>query len=492
MILMFVGRAYEMEIIRSAIQSNRAELGIVYGRRRVGKSCLLERLKRPKSDLYFEGLQGGRQADQITHFVDELARQTGTVPVRARSWKDAFDAFTHFVSKGRYYVVFDEFPWMANERTELVSLLKFYWDQHWKKNPGLTLVLCGSIAQFMTKHLVHSRALHNRKTFEIKLNPLPAHEAKLFLRGRRSDFEVAKFLMIFGGIPKYLEQLDPTRSLSDNMDRLCFQKNGFFINEFETVFKEQFRVARTYEALVRHLATRGRSKEELAAELRTAPGGGLTSYLKNLENADFITRFSPLPLDSSRGTKTVKYVLWDEWLRFYFTYVEANRHAIQSNTRRGLFDSITGSSLETYFGLAFERLCFKNLPNLLDHLDIPRHEVLSYGPFFRQPARSSRGRSRGGEGEGLQIDAVICRRGQVLTILECKFRSNVVGIEVASEVERKIKLLRAPRKFTVERVLVAANGVTPQLSQSGYFHRILGLEAVLADRACSGSGPAIC
>ena len=83
---------------------------------------------------------------------------------------------------------------------------------------------------FMLKHIVHSKALHNRKTFEIKLPPLPASESKLFFNNLRSDFEIAKFLMVFGGIPKYLEQIDPRLSFSENVDRLCFQKNGFFGN----------------------------------------------------------------------------------------------------------------------------------------------------------------------------------------------------------------------------------------------------------------------
>ncbi|MGK5084255.1 ATP-binding protein [Bdellovibrionota bacterium FG-1] len=476
---MFLGRAYEANIIHSAIASKRAELGIVYGRRRVGKSSLLKHLQQTQADLYFEGLEGLQQAAQITHFVDQLAQQTRTVPARAQSWKDAFDAFTPFVAKGRHYVVFDEFPWMASERSELVSLLKFYWDQYWKNNHGLTLVLCGSVAQFMVKHLVHSRALHNRKTFEIKLNPLPAHEARLFFKGLRSDFEIAKFLMIFGGIPKYLEQLDPSRSLSDNLDRLCFQKNGFFVNEFETVFKEQFRVTKTYEEITRVLAKSSLSKENIAQKLKQAPGGGLTSYLKNLENADFVTRFSPLPLKAQSETKTVKYVLSDEWLRFYFTYMDPHLSSIRSNTRRGLFDSITASSIDTYFGLAFERHCFKNIPNLLDQLEIPPHEMLGYGPFFRQAPRSRSLRKKEHGAEGLQIDIVIHRRGHVLSIAECKFSSNPVGMEAVTEVERKLALLHAPKKYSIERILIAANGVTPQLEQAGYFHQILGLDALL-------------
>ena len=171
---MFVGRENELSIIQGAIDSDRAELGIVYGRRRIGKSSLLMQFKKHKGDLCFEALQKASTLKQIDHFTDQMAKQTNTPKILARNWKEAFDGLTLHIQTGKHYVVFDEFPWMASGRTELVSMLKFYWDTMWKKNPKLTLVLCGSVTSFMLKHLIHSQALHNRKTFEIKLDPLPA------------------------------------------------------------------------------------------------------------------------------------------------------------------------------------------------------------------------------------------------------------------------------------------------------------------------------
>lgn len=470
---MFVGRAAELEQLRRAIASDRAELGVVYGRRRVGKSTLLEEAAPPSGSLLFEGLEQGGLRAQVEHFADQLAQQTRSVPVRARTWKEAFDALTPQLARGRRYVVFDEFPWMASGQTQLVSLLKYYWDRVWKKNPRLTLVLCGSVASFMVEHVLHSSALHNRKTFELKVDPLPAHEARQFFKGLRGEVEAAKFLMLLGSVPKYLEQVDPRESLAANMDRLCFTKNGFFVNELETVFKEQFKVVRTYEAIVGLLARGGRSREQLAAGLGKVPGGGLGRYLENLERADFVKTFAPLAIDHGTGSKTRRHVLWDEWLRFYFTYMRPNLAAIRANTARGLFDSLTASSLESYFGLAFERLCMKNIEALLTGLGIAPHETLGYGPFFRQRARKS-------TAEGVQIDILIRRRGDVLTLVECKFTSSAVDTSVIREVERKVALLAAPRRFTVERVLISANGVTPALQQRGYFHRTLGLDWLMS------------
>jgi len=470
---MFYGREHELDIIQRAIRSERPELGIVYGRRRVGKSALLMQAAGRKGDLYFEGLQQASLKQQIDHFMSQLAEQTATPKAVAGDWRTALDVLTFHLKRGRHYLVFDEFPWMAAGRSELVSLVKYFWDNHWKRNPRITLALCGSIAQFMVKHIVHSQALHNRKTFEIKLEPLPAYEAKLFFRDYRSDFEIARFLMIFGGVPKYLEQIDPTRSLEDNLDALCLRKDAFFLAEFDSIFKEQFKVTRTYESIVKALAAQSGSKEALARRLKVKPGGGFSTYIQNLERADFVKVFSPLSI-AGKGEKTRRIVLWDEWLRFYFTYVEPNRRTIQINTKPGMFRRLAGRSFDSWCGLAFEQLCMKNLPAILSHLGIGLDQVVGFGPFFRQPPRTRH------SGQGIQIDILVHRHGQVLTLVECKFRSQPVGVSVIREVDRKIQLLKAPRRYSIERVLICAGDVTRELERQAYFHQIVGLESLFS------------
>lgn len=476
---MFYGRENELKIIQEAVDSSRAELGILYGRRRVGKSSLLMQFKKHKRDLCFEALQKVSTNKQIDHFTDQLAKETRTPKILARNWKEAFDGLTQHIQKGKHYVVFDEFPWMAAGRTELVSLLKFYWDTLWKKNPRLTLVLCGSVTSFMLKHLVHSQALHNRKTFEIKLDPLPAGEATLFFKKYRANFELAKFLMVFGGIPKYLEQIDPSKSFAANMDKLCFNKNSFFLTEFETLFKEQFKVIKTYESIAEALAHRSYSKEDLAKRLKMKPGGGLSGYIQALEQADFVKVFSPQSI-MGQGEKTKKIVLWDEWLRFYFSYIKPHKRIIEMNIKPGLFQQLAGKSIDTYFGLAFERLCMKNLPSLLSKAGIELNEILGYGPFFRQPSRKNRSDA------GLQIDILVHRQGHILTVMECKFQTSPVGSSVIQEVERKLELLKPKKIYTVEKILVCAGPITRDLEQSGYFHKILDIDALFAASTDSG------
>lgn len=472
--LSYIGREDEHHQFEKHLESGKAQLGILYGRRRVGKSTLLKKFIKPKTDIYFEGLQKASLQKQIDHFMDQLSDQTGSMKIVANNWNDAFKALSLFIQKGKHYIVFDEFPWMASGKTELVSLLKFYWDNQWKNNPHLTLVLCGSIASFMLKHLVHSHSLHNRKTFEIKLEALPAYEAKKFFKGYRSDFEVLKFLMIFGGIPKYLEQLDPKKSLFTNINELCFQKNCFFFNEFKTLFKEQFKVINSYEKIVRFLSKKSSSKEELATLLKQKGGGGLTQYIENLEQADFIRNFKPAA-PKGETNRTRRIYLWDEWLKFYFTYMEPNLHLISQNTKQGLFENLSAKSFENYCGLAFEKLCLKNISSVLANLEIPLHQVKRYGPFFRQAPRNKKRNKTA----GLQIDILIERTGHILTLVECKFSSSPVGVSVIKEMDQKIALLKAGKTYSIEKVLIAPGGVTEDLEESGYFHKILGAEAVL-------------
>jgi AAA+ ATPase superfamily predicted ATPase len=468
---MFFGRKQELALIRKAISSNRADLIILYGRRRIGKSTLLSQARQGKGCLFFEALQKTPQKKQINHFLAQLSEQTATPLSQARDWREAFDVLSYHISRGRKYVIFDEFPWMASERSELVSLLKYFWDNRWKKNSKLTLVICGSVASFMLKHIVHSKALHNRKTLEIKLQPLSAKEAKGFFGDYRSNWEIAKFLMIFGGIPKYLEQLDPKRSFAENLDLLCFNKNGFFLNEFETVFKEQFKVVRNYEKIVRALAQNSLSKVQLAKRIEMQPGGGLTSYIDTLQQADFVHTFSPVSI-LGKGSKTKRIVLWDEWLRFYFTWIAKHRDVIELNTKPGLFERLTSMGMDTYLGLCFEKLCIKNLPQIIEYLGFDLHQVLGYGPFFRQAPRKNKSNS------GLQIDLLIRRRGLVLTLVECKFSSRPIGSNVIEQVKRKVSLLKAPSEYSVERVLISASDVSKSVIDSGYFHQIVGLDAI--------------
>ncbi len=464
---MFIGRTHELSLIRKRLADHtKAQMIVLYGRRRVGKSTLIqESAKDEPRVLNFEGIEGENTQAQISQFLTDLAQQTGRVRLGARTWSEVFQGLGEIIEKGRWVLVFDEFPWLGAGRTAIVSQLKLYWDR-WSRNPQVALFLCGSVASFMVRHVVHSKALHNRKTLEMCLSPLSPTEAGRFI-SHRSNREKALLYMTLGGVPKYLEQIDERLSVRKNLNQLCFSADGFFLTEYETLFKEQFRSLKVYGAIVASLATAPASLSELGERIGVSKGGGFGDQLQNLVRAQFVREYKPLRIGRTAGTRTRLYKLIDPFLLFYFRYIHENRELIGHN-RHGedLFSSIVGPSIHPYCGLAFERLGEASIDRILGLLNLKLADIKQMGTFFRQT------RTAGG---GLQIDWLIVRHDGVWNLLEFKYASRPSGLEVMHQVQEKIRRLDPPNDVTIEPVLVSAPGCTKALQTTGFFQHTVTL-----------------
>ncbi len=276
--------------------------------------------------------------------------------------------------------------------------------------------------------------------------------------------------MCLGGVPKYLEQIDPKQSLEKNLNRLCFTANGFFVQEYETLFKEQFRSSRIYEPIVEALSQSSASLSELARKVGGAKGGGFRGQIHNLVQAQFVREYRPVQL-RKQTSKTLRFKLVDPFLLFYFRYIHANRNLILRNRGENLFRAIAGSTIAQYYGYAFERLGEDAIAEILRQMDIRLVDILRMGPYFQQRTTLNR---------GLQIDWLIVRRDHVWTLLEFKYSNAAIGREVIDQVKQKVERLSVPDSITVEPVLIAANGVTRSVVREGFFHYIITLQDLYA------------
>lgn len=465
---MFVGRQSEFIQIKNAItDTSKSQMIILYGRRRIGKSRLIkEAIKNEENILFFEGIEGEPTSVQLDQFLNDLSRQTKKVKLAAKNWREAFQGLEEIILTGRWIIFIDELPWLAVEKTSLIAELKLFWDRWSFKNPQLVLFLCGSVANFMVKHVVHSKALHNRKTLEIGLPPLTPQESALFIpqKGLR---EKALLYMCFGGVPKYLEQIDPKQSIEKNINRLCFTRNGFFVEEFETIFKEQFRSTRHYEAIVKVLSQGSCSLSDLSKKTQLEKGGGLKLYLNNLEIASFIKEYQTFSFGRSTGSKTKTYKLIDPFLVFYFHFIKPNKKIIQNNTNLDFFKSISQAKWNAFLGLQFERFCEDSLIIILKQLDINLMDVKNFGPFFQQKTLSD---------NGVQLDLVIELNNGNIHLLEFKYYEKPAGLDIAKEMQSKIDRLNLSPNITIEKTLITMNGITKDLHKAKYFDHILTLE----------------
>ena len=469
---MFVGRHRELTVLEDAYSSEKGELVVIYGRRRIGKSSLVHEFAKGKPDfLAFEAIEGERTGAQIEHFTETLRKQTGDQVLRHatfRKWEHLFSYLTDRVvnapdREGRLILFFDEIQWMATGRARLVSLLKYYWDNHWKCK-GVMLILCGSVASFMVKKVIRSKALYGRITAEILLKGLRPDEASLLFRQKRSNEEILKYLLVFGGVPKYLEEVNLNRSFNQNMNRLCFSRGGAMSLEVERIFYSQFRESQTYLRIVSLLRDRMHSLAEIGRKLKMASGGGLRLYLKNLEDAEIIRSY--IPLDRGARSKLRKYLVADEYLLFYFKYVEPNLGLITESDSRRLFETLTGDGFDSWLGFAFERFCTKHALHLAKVMGF-EDEVTLFGPWFVK------------EDAGFQIDLAYRRSDRVFTVCEVKYLGAPVTTKVIPEMERKLSRLKIPRGYTCEKALVSLYGPDDSLRNVGFFDHYVLLNDIL-------------
>ncbi len=460
----FIGREYELKKLEEHYKKNKSQIVALYGRRRVGKSYLIKKFCLNKESFVFEGLEDEPIAKQIQHFIYTLNKQVN-LPllknVKPKNWHEAMDILTE-VFKNRsqdqpLIIFFDELPWMCNLKTSLISIIKYYWDQYWK-DLNIFFILCGSVSQFIVNHVVKSKALYGRLSLTINLRKLGPLESQKFFSGKRSTEEILKYLMLFGGLPKYLEEINLKKSFNQNIKDLCFTKDGFFVTEFDKIFFSHFSDHQNYRKICEIISQGPKDLAQISEKLKIPSGGGLKVYLDNLISAGFVLEY--YPYNKEKKSKLKKYKLIDEYSRFYFKYIRPYYKSIQNSEEGLLFEKKILLTWNSWLGLQFENYCIQNAIYFAQVMGFA-DQVETFGPSFHR-----------GE-EGFQIDLLYKRYDKVIVICEIKYSNHKIGAEVISDVNRKTKLVKIPKGFTLERALIVNAEVDKGLRMSEFFDHIV-------------------
>ena len=463
----FIGRRCELAQLAAAQSSGEAALIVVYGRRRVGKTTLIEKAFGDRRLLKFEGVEGKPDSFQISQFMATLRRYFSQPKVQqatATTWTEAFELLADCVSKGKWTIYFEELQWMANYRSDLVSEFKPIWDNRLRKIPALITVLCGSSPSFFLSEVIRSRSLHNRSTLDLRLDEFPILEAAEFLGQPTLNTLFDAYLSV-GGIPVYLQRLTGN-SVYQSLCEQSFRKNGFFADEFEKVFVSSFGSNPSFRQIVAWLGLHGQAtRDQLAKVVGMRSGGTLSKMLVDLEECSFIKRV--VPLDKPLESLLSYYRIRDPYLHFYFRFIEPQRTAIQN----GDFERYPQRALDTrtfrqWLGGAFERFCRDHAMTIAEVLGFSAVQF-RVGTFFRRGNITD---------YGAQIDLLFDRADNVYTVCETKYQDAPIGTDVIAEVERKLQALPMPRGRSIHKVLITASGVTKGLQERAYFDRVLTLE----------------
>lgn len=475
--IQFIGREAELQSLKDLFKRKTASLVVIKGRRRIGKTRLIEEFAKQEPFLRFVGLapdEGVTAQTQRDEFARLLNQQTGLPEIHTSDWAKLFALLAEKVKTGRQIILFDEITWMAHEDPTFLSKLKNIWELSFQKNPKLILILCGSISAWIEKNILSSTGYLGRISKKIRLRELPIYQCNQLLEAlgfHRSAYEKFLYLSLTGGIPWYIELINPAYSATQNIKSLCFEPEGILVDEHKYIFHDLFgHRSEIYEKITRFLAMRSAEYNDIVEGIKYTSSGSLSDYLEELIEAGYISRNHSWDIKTGKERKISIYRLSDNYLRFYYKYIQPKLNTI----RTGKYDQSSITSLPGWNGMVgfqFETLVLNNRKSILQKIRLLPENVVADGIYYQRETKQL---------ANCQIDYLIQTRVNTLFVCEIKFSLHELKSSVIHEVKDKIKKLVIPKNFVCIPVLIHVNGVSDEISDANYFYEIIDFSQYLA------------
>jgi hypothetical protein len=410
-----IGRTRERNLFDKLVKEDKSHFASVYGRRRIGKTFLI-RSHFKEFTFYHTGIINLSLKDQLIEFDKSLSNYSKKEIQKSKSWFEAFETLQQLIkqSKRKKKVIFiDELPWLDTPKSKFLSALDYFWNSFASGRKDILLIVCGSATSWIVKKIFNNKGgLHNRVTQKIKLKPFKLAETETFLTKKGihyNRYQIVKAYMAFGGIPYYLDAIEIGKSIDQNIDNLYFNPDGLLFNEYQNLFHALFTNAEKHIEIVAALASKnkGLTRDEIVKSISSSSGGTVSKTLEELELSDFIRTYSPF----EREIRGRLYQLTDAYTLFYHNFL--NHKKIAPNFWTNAIDS---PKVRAWSGYAFEMVCLMHsdeLKKALQIAGIQSEESSWVGSSNNKKA---------------QIDLLLDRRDQVITIFEIKFSSELFTI----------------------------------------------------------------
>ena len=469
----FIGRANELTDLGRLLKRKTASLVAIKGRRRIGKSRLIEEFCREQNAFDFIGLPPDKHItaqSQRDNFAQQLQQQTGLPKIKTDDWADLFALLAEQVKEKQIIIIFDEITWMASNDNTFLAKLHSAWERFFRRNPKLILILCGSISHWIEENILSNTGYFGRITLKMTLKELSLPSCNQLLnyhQFKRSPIEKLIFLSVTGGVPWYLENINAELSAEENIRALCFKPDGLLVDEFEKIFHDLFKDARkdVCKRIIEFLTKKPASNTEIANAIGYSNSGALSNYLDELIEAGFVQKHTAWQVQTGKASNRARYRLSDNYLRFYLKCIQPRLTQIA----KGRFQHMQLHELpgwNTLLGLLFENLVLKNRQFILEALNIQPESIVNDDPFYQNKTSKQ---------QGCQIDYLIQTKFKTLFLCEITFSVNPVGTSVINEVQSKIERLNLPKGYACIPVLIHANTVTPPIENSEFFGKIINV-----------------
>lgn len=420
-----VGRKQESEELNRIYNRNKAELVAIYGRRRVGKTYLVDETFEGRITFRHAGLSPADEDSkgllklQLEHFYNSLDIQGMEKCEKPTSWLEAFLLLEKFLlakdDGSRQLVFLDELPWLDTPKSGFIRAFEAFWNTWACHRKNLMVIVCGSANSWIQDKLINNHGgLYNRVTYEMKLAPFNLCECEQLYKEynvNMSRYDIVQSYMIFGGIPFYMGYVNPKMSLAQNIDNLFFNRNAVLRDEYNKLFSSVFVNPEAVKNIVKLLYTRnaGYTRKEIVEKLNITDGGRLSRNLNALISSDFVIKYVPFGF----GKREEHYKLIDPFCIFYLHFIEGQR-----NNEKFWQQNSTSASISSWRGFAFENVCFNHVDQIKYALGIPA--VITEASAWSKKEDNT---------EGVQIDLLIIRNDNVINMCEIKYYSGPYKVD---------------------------------------------------------------
>ena len=460
-----IGRIKEQKILKEAYNSEYSQFVAVYGRRRIGKTFLVRETFEYSFTFQHAGAAKESLKGQLGLFRTSLQDFGHSDCPELKTWHEAFNQLKVLIqnSKSKKKTIFlDEAAWMDTPKSNFLSALEHFWNSWASNRKDVLLIICASATSWIINKVFKNRGgLHNRVTVRIPLAPFTLKECELYSKERGlklNRYQILNLYMVMGGVALYWSILDKRLSAVQNIDQLFFNKDAKLNGEFYDLYNSLFKHPEAYKAIVvalgKHLP--GLTRQELLKHTGQADNGVFSDRLEELEECGFIMKMRAFP----KNKKESIYKLCDNFTIFYFKYIKTNAGIEDFWTK-----NFKSQSIRSWSGFAFERVCLQHIGQIKKAIGIAAVSTTEHMWRF-VPEKGEK------DIKGAQIDLLIDRDDNVISVCEMKWASEEFVIQKADDADIKNKVSALERETGTKKAIHVTMVTTYGVKHNMYYDEI--------------------
>jgi len=446
----FVNRERELDVLEEQYAADGASLVVLYGRRRVGKTTLINEFIKDKKAMYFLANEENETLS-MKNFIEVLSEYTGQEYLKNasfESWKDLFEIFRKHDPGTKKLLVIDELPYMVNANSAFPSILQWVWDT-WLIKEHVMLILCGSLIHMMEKHaLNYSSPLYGRRTGQIKLKQIDFLNYNQFYKDMPYR-DLVEHYAVTGGVPKYIELFDRKKSLFHEIDCRMLSPEGLLFEEPEFLLRREVGEIGSYFSIIKSIAAGNRKPGKISTDIGIKQTS-LPKYLKTLIDLDILEREVPVTENNPEKSKMSLYQIKDNFIRFWFRFVYPERARIELGQSDFVLEKIKANFIDSHVAHIYETVCRSELWRLAMADELQFNKL---GRWWNSKE---------------EIDIVaLDSTGDSIVFAECKYCTQPTDADVFYDLLRKKELVPWNKEKRQEKFVL--------FSISGFTDRLIGL-----------------